>query len=180
MAEAGGRAGLPDRMQSFSWDDHQVSLGVCRNNLLHAVPLIPFVNNQDGNGDFEPVTGLVDAYNLLLSGAIDDMQSVANAFLALYGLLGTTGSDIREATRTQNLSFSEGGGATLGEPVEFSGTPVFTRICPTTTLILPQRFSPFPTFSLTESFGSTCPGWMTRRRSCGAKKRKKLKKFRRL
>lgn len=57
------------------------------------------------------VTGLVDAYNLLLSGAMDDMQSVANAFLALYGMQGTTQKDIEQANRTRILALSEGGRA---------------------------------------------------------------------
>ena len=57
------------------------------------------------------MTDLVDAYNLLLSGAMDDMQSVANAFLALYGMLGTTQGDIDEANRTRVLSLAEGGRA---------------------------------------------------------------------
>ena len=48
---------------------------------------------------------------LLLSGALDDMQSVANAFLALYGMLGTTQGDIDEANRTRVLSLAEGGRA---------------------------------------------------------------------
>ena len=102
---------LPDELRAFVWDGHQVSWSTREENLLHALPLIPFVNNQAGSGDFEMVTGLVDAYNLLLSGAMDDMQSVANAFLALYGLLGTTEADIREANRTRILSLSEGGRA---------------------------------------------------------------------
>lgn len=102
---------LPHRTQSFTWDDHQVTMGAFEENLLHALPLIPFSNNPDGTGDFEMVTSLVDAYNLLLSGAMDDMQSVANAFLALYGLLGTTEDDIRAANRTRILSLSEGGRA---------------------------------------------------------------------
>ena len=33
------------------------------------------------------VTGLLDAYNLLLSGAMDDMQSVASTLLSLSPLL---------------------------------------------------------------------------------------------
>ena len=33
------------------------------------------------------MTGLLDAYNLLLSGAMDDMQSVASTLLSLSPLL---------------------------------------------------------------------------------------------
>lgn len=95
----------------FGWDGNQARLGQAEENLLHTAPLIPFANNCEGCGDFEMVTGLVDAYNLLLSGAMDDMQSVANAFLALYGMLGTTQGDIDEANRTRVLSLAEGGRA---------------------------------------------------------------------
>lgn len=101
----------PEVLRHFLWDGNQVRWGETEENLLHRLPLLPFSNNPDGSGDFEPVTGLVDAYNLLLSGAMDDMQSVANAFLALYGMQGTTQGDIDDANRTRILSLAEGGKA---------------------------------------------------------------------
>lgn len=100
-----------DALTPFVWDSMGVTMGASEENLLHTLPLVPFYNNCQGVGDFEPVTGLVDAYNLLLSGAMDDMQSVANAFLALYGMQGTTQQDIDDANRTRVLSLSEGGRA---------------------------------------------------------------------
>ena len=111
---AGGTAGIlyqPDTLRPFTWDGSRVSMGQSQENPLRAIPLVPFANNCEGCGDFELVTGLVDAYNLLLSGAMDDMQSVANAFLALYGMQGTTQGDIDEANRTRVLSLAEGGRA---------------------------------------------------------------------
>lgn len=101
----------PKALRHFLWDGNQVRWGETEENLLHRLPLLPFSNNPDGSGDFEPVTGLVDAYNLLLSGAMDDMQSVANAFLALYGMQATTQADIDDANRTRILSLAEGGKA---------------------------------------------------------------------
>ena len=100
-----------ERLIPFVWDGTGVTLGTTEENLLHTIPLLPFYNNCQGMGDFEMVTGLVDAYNVLLSGALDDMQSVANAFLALYGMQGTTQKDIDNANRTRILSLSEGGRA---------------------------------------------------------------------
>ena len=100
-----------ERLVPFAWDGNGVTLGAAEDNLLHAIPLLPFYNNCQGVGDFEMVTGLVDAYNVLLSGALDDMQSVANAFLALYGMQGTTQGDIDKANRTRILALSEGGRA---------------------------------------------------------------------
>lgn len=98
-----------ERLIPFVWDGTGVTLGTAEENLLHTIPLLSFYNNCQGMGDFEMVTGLVDAYNVLLSGALDDMQSVANAFLALYGMQGTTQKDIDNANRTRILSLSEGG-----------------------------------------------------------------------
>ena len=96
---------------STDWVSGGVTFGASEENLLRAIPLLPFYNNCQGCGDFEMVTGLVDSYNVLLSGALDDMQSVANAFLALYGMQGTTQKDIDQANRTRILSLSEGGRA---------------------------------------------------------------------
>lgn len=107
----GGVLYTAETLQPFTWDGQRVVFGVPEENLLHCLSLLPFANNCQGCGDFEMVTGLVDAYNLLLSGAMDDMQSVANAFLALYGLQSTTQGDIEEANRTRVLSLSEGGRA---------------------------------------------------------------------
>lgn len=100
-----------DALRPFAWDGERARLGAPEENLLRSVALVPFANNCEGCGDFEMVTGLVDAYNLLLSGAMDDMQSVANAFLALYGMQGTTQGDIDDANRTRVLSLAEGGRA---------------------------------------------------------------------
>lgn len=100
-----------ERLIPFVWDRTGVTFGTAEENLLHTIPMLPFYNNCQGVGDFEMVTGLVDAYNLLLSGALDDMQSVANAFLALYGMQGTTQKDIEQANRTRILALSEGGRA---------------------------------------------------------------------
>ena len=100
-----------ERLVPVVWDGTGVTLGAAEENLLHTIPLLPFYNNCQGVGDFAMVTGLVDAYNVLLSGALDDMQSVANAFLALYGMQGTTQRDIEQANRSRILSLSEGGRA---------------------------------------------------------------------
>lgn len=110
----GGTGGVlyeKERVRSFAWDGQGARLKTGEDNPLRALPLVPFANNCQGLGDFEMVTGLADAYNLLLSGAMDDMQSVANAFLALYGMQGTTQNDIDEANRTRVLSLAEGGRA---------------------------------------------------------------------
>lgn len=76
-----------ERVTPFTWDGQRVALGAPEENLPGHLALVPFNNNCRTCGDFEMVTGLMDAYNLLLSGAMDDMQSVASTLLSLSPLL---------------------------------------------------------------------------------------------
>ena len=102
---------LSDRMCHWELQGKVLTLGeeipLCTTSLA----VTRFRNNLDGAGDFEPVCDLLDAYNLLLSGAMDDMQSVANAFLALYGVMGTTQEDIDRANRNRVLCMADNGRA---------------------------------------------------------------------
>lgn len=76
-----------ERVTPSTWDGQRVALGAPEENLPGHLALVPFNNNCQTCGDFEMVTGLLDAYNLLLSGAMDDMQSVASTLLSLSPLL---------------------------------------------------------------------------------------------
>lgn len=98
-------------VRAFEYRDRRIETSPLNRLPLGAIPIVEFKNNPDRTGDFQPVTSLMDAYNLLLSGAMDDMQSVATAFLALYGMQGTTKEDIDEANRSRVLSLSENGKA---------------------------------------------------------------------
>ena len=95
----------------FIYADKAVTLGAFQASDYDGIAFIEFPNNEDRVGDFTPILSLMDAYNVLLSGAVDDMQSVSNAFLALYGMQGTTREDIEEANRSRVLSLSENGRA---------------------------------------------------------------------
>lgn len=99
--------------QRLDWEMHGrlLTFGKAEALPFSSLPVIRFTNNLDGTGDFEPATSLLDAYNVLLSGAMDDMQSVANAFLALYGAMGTTQEDIDRANRSRVLCMADNGRA---------------------------------------------------------------------
>lgn len=98
-------------VRQFSYKDRRVQIGESLPMPENVLSIVEFPNNIDKIGDFTPILSLMDAYNVLLSGAMDDMQSVANAFLALYGMQGTTKEDIEEANRSRVLSLSESGRA---------------------------------------------------------------------
>ena len=110
-SRAEGELYLPGEMRVWEKQGKRLTLGAPQSLPFTGLPVTRFCNNLDRTGDFEPVCSLLDAYNLLLSGAMDDMQSVANAFLALYGMMGTTQSDIDAANRSRVLCLSENGKA---------------------------------------------------------------------
>ncbi len=53
------------------------------------IPVIEFRNNCDRKGDYEPVLEQLDALTLTVSNETDDLQSIANAILGIYGATGT-------------------------------------------------------------------------------------------
>lgn len=58
------------------------------------VPVVDYYNNKEALGDFEPVLSEIDAYDLLESDSLNEMDYFADAYLGLYGMGGTDASDI--------------------------------------------------------------------------------------
>jgi SPP1 family phage portal protein len=56
-------------------------------HLMGDIPIIQSLNNDDAFGDYQQVCDILDALNLTMSNTTDDIQSIANAFLAIYGAL---------------------------------------------------------------------------------------------
>lgn len=67
------------------------------------VPVVEYLNNKLGIGDFELQMPLIDAYNALMSDRITDKEQFIDAILALYGaMLGdedTTDADGKTASQ---------------------------------------------------------------------------------
>ena len=51
------------------------------------VPIIEYLNNKDGIGDYELQIPLIDAYNALMSDRVTDKEQFIDAILAIYGAL---------------------------------------------------------------------------------------------
>jgi len=60
------------------------------------VPLVEYLNNKDGIGDFELQTGLIDAYNALMSDRVTDKEQFIDAILVIYGALISDADDEEE------------------------------------------------------------------------------------
>ncbi len=60
-------------------------------HFMGQIPVIQSLNNDDGYGDFQMVSDLIDSLNLMVSNNTDDLQSISNAILAVTG--GKLGSE---------------------------------------------------------------------------------------
>ena len=49
------------------------------------LPLVEYLNNEDGIGDYENVITLIDAYNKVVSNDIDNIEDFIDSILVLYG-----------------------------------------------------------------------------------------------
>lgn len=73
-------------------------------HLMGDIPIIQSLNNDDAFGDYQQVTDILDALNLTMSNTTDDLQSIANAFLAVYGaLLNAENKDEINEERIMNV-----------------------------------------------------------------------------
>ena len=68
-----------------------------KNRVSHSfgmVPVVVYYNNKEALGDFEPVLSEIDAYDILESDSLNEMDYFADAYLGLYGMGGTDSDDI--------------------------------------------------------------------------------------
>ena len=64
------------------------------------VPIIEYLNNKEGIGDFEQQIPLIDAYNTLMSDRVNDKEQFIDALLVLYGsILGDDEEETTEAAK---------------------------------------------------------------------------------
>lgn len=61
------------------------------------IPVIEFLNNEEGMGDFETVLSEIDAYDKAQSDTANDFEYFADAYLLLKNLSGTSEDEIASA-----------------------------------------------------------------------------------
>lgn len=78
-------------------------------NPFGEVPIIEYLNNNEGIGDFERVLSLIDAMNLSESDTTNDFEEFTDAFLILYGMLDTDNEDVKQLVEDKILLLDEAG-----------------------------------------------------------------------
>ena len=73
------------------------------------VPVTPYYNNDECQGDFELVISEIDAYDSFESDSVNEADYFADSYLVLSGMEGTTSEDIAGMKENRVLVFPEGG-----------------------------------------------------------------------
>ena len=76
------------------------------------VPVTPYYNNAECQGDFELVISEIDAYDSFESDSVNEADYFADSYLVLSGMEGTESSDIAAMKQNRVLIFPEGGTGT--------------------------------------------------------------------
>lgn len=76
------------------------------------VPVTPYYNNAECQGDFELVISEIDAYDSFESDSVNEADYFADSYLVLSGMEGTESEDIAAMKQNRVLIFPEGGTGT--------------------------------------------------------------------
>lgn len=100
-----------ERIRYFEDTGRGYKLVETKNHFFGEVPVIHFVNNEEGTGDFEHVISIIDAYNAAQSNTLNDMDDFSDAYLILTNMLSTDKEDIDEAKQNKVFLLDEEGKA---------------------------------------------------------------------
>lgn len=80
-----------------------------RYHVFKDVPVTVYLNNDEGMGDFERITSLIDAYDLTQSDTANDFEYFTNCMLIVSGYV-LDEEDENSITDARTLNFSDGEG----------------------------------------------------------------------
>lgn len=100
-----------DKIYHYTQGENGLILEHEEEHYFNEVPVIEFLNNDEGIGDFERVISLIDAYDKANSDTANDFEEFTDAFLYLVGLTGTQKEDIEKLKEDKVLLLDEKGQA---------------------------------------------------------------------
>lgn len=76
-----------------------IDTGEVFENLFKEIPIVTYLNNQEYHADYQPVKPLIDAYDVLMSDSINELQRFASAYLILKDYIFANPNDEQEKAR---------------------------------------------------------------------------------
>ena len=96
----------------------EIALVDFKPHFFNSVPIVEYRNNVEEMGDFEQVTSLIDAYNLLQSDRVNDKEQIVQAIVAIFGSTLTT-DQLAQIKRDRFMA-----GLKVDSRVEYLGKPL--------------------------------------------------------
>jgi len=96
----------------------EIALVDFKPHFFSSVPIVEYRNNVEEMGDFEQVTSLIDAYNLLQSDRVNDKEQIVQAIVAIFGSTLTT-DQLAQIKRDRFMA-----GLKVDSRVEYLGKPL--------------------------------------------------------
>ena len=105
----------------------QITVEEPQEHYMCEIPIIEYLNNKLGIGDFELQIPLIDAYNALMSDRITDKEQFIDSILAIYGTLLADDEVDENGEKKEGdvlISIDTGSGSiSAGQIVTFAGDP---------------------------------------------------------
>ena len=80
-------------------------------HLFDELPIIEYLNNGERTGTFEDVVSLIDAYNILTSDSINDVEYFTDAYLVIKNLSATSDDDLSDMKNNRVMKIDGDGSA---------------------------------------------------------------------
>ncbi|MDW0112165.1 phage portal protein [Sporosarcina saromensis] len=90
-----------DSIHYYKQDEDLLKLINEQPHYFKSVPMIPYYNNLEMLGDAEPVLTLIDAYDVLQSDSVNNLEEVANSYLFIKGVELT--KEVAEAMKSNRM-----------------------------------------------------------------------------
>ena len=97
-------------------EDAKLQLIAEEQHMFDMIPILELSNNREQQGDFEPILGLIDLYNILMNDRVNDKEQLADSLLVISNLsLGDTEQEVSDTVQfikdNRILELDDGGQA---------------------------------------------------------------------
>lgn len=99
-----------ESIKEYRLEGGDLSLISEEQNIFNDIPVIEFLNNNEGIGDFERVISLIDAMNASQSDTANDFEEFTDALLVLSGMPQTDSDDARRMIEDRILLLDKADG----------------------------------------------------------------------
>jgi len=89
-----------DRIEYYTQTGTMYTLNYTVQHYFGRVPVVHYINNKEGTGDFEKIMPLIDDYDKILSDNSNELEYFRNAYMVIKGFGDISEEDLRNIRKT--------------------------------------------------------------------------------